>query len=83
MTNEQVQINYLESKLLETDLRKSELEAIIMLILFRDANPINPDYVYMEASRALWRGAPFSNEAVKMYLDHLENCKKLNGVQKG
>lgn len=67
MSAETDYISYLETKVCDQDYRIKELEAVVMLMLFNQANPVNRDYLYLTASIALWKSYPFSHETVNEY----------------
>jgi hypothetical protein len=71
MSNETDYITYLECKLSDQDCRVKELEAVLMLVIFNEANPVNRDYLYLQASCAVYRGMPFSHETIKKYKELL------------
>ena len=71
MSAETDYISYLESKISDQDYRIKELEATLMLMIFNEANPVNRDYLYLQASCAVYRGMPFSHETIKKYKELL------------
>jgi len=67
MTDEQAYISYLESKVCDLDYRIKELESVLMLAVFNEANPVNREYLYLRLSVALYRAMPFSHETINEY----------------
>ena len=75
MTNEQDYISYLETKVCDQDFRIKELEAVLMLICFNEACPVNKDFMYLKASTTLYRSMPFAKETIKEYKKLLNESK--------
>jgi len=77
MSAETDYISYLETKVLDLDFRVRELEATLMLICFNEANPVNRDFMYLHASKTLYKSIPFSHETIKEYKTLLSDATKV------
>jgi hypothetical protein len=68
-------ITYLEAKVCDQDNRIKELEAVIMLAIFSEANKVNRDLIYLLLSKRIYESMPFSHETIKCYKELLNDCK--------
>lgn len=67
MSQETDYISYLETKVLDQDFRIKELESVLMLVIFNEANPVNKDFMYLKASTTIYKSMPFSRETINEY----------------
>ena len=67
MSQETDYISYLETKVLDQDFRIKELESVLMLVIFNEANPVNKDFMYLKASTVIYKSMPFSRETINEY----------------
>lgn len=67
MTSNSGYITALESKISIQKQRINELAATLMLLIFNEANPVNRDYLYLQAARQVYAEMPMSNDLINEY----------------
>ena len=75
MSAETDYITYLETKVYDQDYQIKDLEAMLMLMMFAEANKVNKDLIYVKASLLLWKSRPYSHETIKAYKTLLNDCQ--------
>ena len=68
-------ISYLETKVCDQDFRIKEMEATLMMIVYNQANPVNQDLMYLQASKVVNDAYPFPHETIKRYKEILIDCQ--------